>query len=170
MKNVFFLLLCIVFTSLTVSGQTYVDDTQVINNDNLRTANAQLNVASVQNNTVATTQFVNQNSVFIEQVGSGNNAIINVASDDSQINLYQNGALNMTTLNLSADRIRANIVQIGNSNSVYDYSVHGAQTHNINVLQNGDYNTTISAGANGISEKMTISQTGIGSSVYVLSF
>lgn len=168
MKNLFFLFFFVVFTSL---GQTYVDDRQVVNNSNLQTTNSQLNLLVDQNIVNSSnTQFVNQNSVFIEQVGSGNNASVRVASDNSQINIYQDGNLNNTILNLRADRIRENIVQLGNSNRVYDYSIHGAQNHAVDVLQNGNYNTTISAGANGISERMRVNQTGNGSSVFVLHF
>ncbi|MEP2968297.1 hypothetical protein, partial [Nonlabens ulvanivorans] len=72
MKKILFLL---VFTTFTAFGQTYVDDSQVINTANLQTTNAQLNLASDQNSSATTTtQFVNQNSVFIEQVGTSNNA------------------------------------------------------------------------------------------------
>ncbi|EAS19829.1 hypothetical protein FNJ87_12200 [Nonlabens mediterrranea] len=169
MKKILFLL---VFTTFTALGQTYVDDSQVINTANLQTTNAQLNLASDQNSSTSntTTQFVNQNSVFIEQVGNSNSAIVSVASDDSQISLYQNGTLNSTTLNHSADRIRQNIVQIGNSNVIYDYSTMGAASHNLNIVQNGNYNTSISAGSNAISENMQINQTGNGRSVYVINF
>ncbi len=164
-------LLLFFFTAFTALGQTYIDDRQVINNGNLQTVNAQLNVVTDQNATVSSrTQFVNQNSVFIEQVGSSNNATIGVASNNSQINIYQNGTLNNSVLNLRADRIRENIVQIGNSNQVYDYSVHGTQNHAVDIIQNGNFNTTISVGANGISENMQINQTGNGSSVYALHF
>ena len=86
MKNILFLL---IFSAFTTFGQTYVDDSQVINTANLQTVNAQLNLASDQNSSAATTtQFVNQNSVFIEQVGTSNNATVSVSSDDSQINVY----------------------------------------------------------------------------------
>lgn len=164
------ILLLFMFVGFTALGQSYVDDKQVISTGNLQTINAQLSVASDQNVVTSQTQFVNQNSVFIEQVGLSNNATVNVASDDSQISISQNGTLNNAVLTLQADRIRENIVQIGNSNQVYDYSVHGAQIHSVDILQNGNYNTTISVGANGISEKMRINQTGNGSSVYVLHF
>lgn len=45
MKKILFLL---VFTTFTAFGQTYVDDSQVINTANLQTTNAQLNLASDQ--------------------------------------------------------------------------------------------------------------------------
>lgn len=168
MKNIFYLFL---FTAFTTIAQNYTDDKQVITTGNLQTANAQLSLVATPNiTTVITNQFVNQNSVFIEQIGANNNAQVSVASDDSQINIYQNGNLNNSVLYLSADRIRENITQIGNSNRVYDYSLHGAQNHAVDIIQNGNYNTTISVGANGISQKMKINQTSNGSSVYVLHF
>ncbi|WOI23262.1 hypothetical protein [Nonlabens ulvanivorans] len=168
MKKLFFLL---VFTTFTAFGQTYVDDSQVINTANLQTTNAQLNLASDQNSSATTTtQFVNQNSVFIEQVGTSNNATVSVSSDDSQITIYQNGTLNSTVLNHSADRIRQNIVQIGNSNVVYDYSTISAANHSLDIIQNGNFNTSITAGSNAISENMRINQTGNGRSVFVINF
>lgn len=166
MKNLFLIVLFIAGTAL---GQTYVDEKPVVNNTSLQSTNSQLNLATTQNQSTSS-QFVNQNTVFIEQVGSNNSAMASISSNDSQVVIFQDGTNNTTDLNLSADRIRNNIVQIGNSNQVFDYSTHGAQVHEATVLQNGNYNTTISVGANSISERMQINQTGNGSSVFVLHF
>lgn len=174
MKQVI-VIVCLLLVLQLCTSQNYVDDKQVIDASGLTTVNSQFNFVS-NNATIAqaatTTQPSNtpNNAIFIEQVGFGNVVNAQVSADNSQIFINQDGSFNVTGLRLNAQNIQQSINQIGNGNLMLDYSVHGAQLHQVNVNQLGNYNTTISTGRNGISERLQVTQQGTGSTVYVLHF
>lgn len=167
MKNLFFyLVMCLAQIGF---GQNYVDKKPVVSATGLESQNEQLNLISNTQKT-GIQNFTGNNAVFIEQVGFGNIVNAQVSSDDSLINIYQEGCHNVTGLQLNAVKIRENIIQQGFSNLVLDYSVHGAQLHQVDVSQRGNYNTTISAGRNSISERLRVNQQGTGSTVLVIHY
>lgn len=157
-----------------LAAQNYVDNRPVVQAEGLTTQNAQFNFVSNNLNTTSSpSSFQNtglSNAVFIEQVGFGNVVNAQVVSDNSQIFINQDGAYNVTGLRLNAQNITQNINQIGNSNLFLDYSVHGAVNRQVGINQIGNYNTTISTGRNGLSERLQVNQQGSGSTVYVIHY
>ncbi|PRP66175.1 hypothetical protein [Nonlabens agnitus] len=152
------------------SAQTYVNDAPIINANSLSNQNEQLNVAQKQSfsNQQPSTTAPTGNTVFIQQVGFGNVGLIDVTSNNSEVTLLQSGYKNKALVLLRADNIQENIQQIGNRNLFLDYSLHGAETHNVDVQQNGSYNSIISVGKNSISERLQLQQTGIGKAAFII--
>ena len=164
MKNVVLLFVLVSFCGF---AQNYVDDKEVISDVSFKTNNSQLNYAA--NQQILQTPVL-KNSVFIAQVGLNNTAISQIASDNAEVTIVQDGNFNISNLKINALRVREQVQQIGNSNLFLDYSLHGAQNHEVQLNQNGNYNTAISVGTNGISERLKINQTGTGTAVYVLHY
>ena len=165
MKNL--LIVFVLFITASVSAQTYQDEKKMVKSTSLESSNEQLNFL---NNNSKTQGFqVNQrNSVIIDQVGQGDIAQVAIISNNSEVNLLQDGFANKSFIYLRADFIRENVQQIGNNNLFFDYSGHGAQLHEVNLIQDGNYNAVISVGRNSISERLQLKQTGIGKRAFII--
>jgi hypothetical protein len=163
-------ILSLISVSTTSLAQTYVDSQKkIINNSALESSNEQLNIIQSENTFYSKSVIPTLgNLVFIEQVGFNNIGSVSVASDQSEVNLLQVGSNNQAFINLSAVIIRENVSQIGNDNLFKDFSVHGAQIHTADVLQEGSYNEIIRTGSNSISQKIKITQNGIGRRAYII--
>lgn len=155
------------FLGLSLTAQTYTDDKKIVNAASLETSNAQLDFLS---KTYSTQGFniSNGNSVLIDQVGQGNIAKVLAVSDNSKIEVLQEGFQNKSFIFLRADMIRENVQQIGNNNLFFDYSLHGAKSHKVDLIQDGSYNEVISVGKNSISERLQLTQTGVGRSAFII--
>lgn len=165
MKNL--LIFYVLLFTVSICAQTYQDDKKMINSTSLDTSNEQLNfLTNITNNKGF--QINQGNSVFIDQVGQGNIAQVAIISNNSEVNLLQDGFANKSFINLRADFIRENVQQIGNNNLFFDYSGHGAQLHEVNLIQDGSYNAVISVGRNSISERLQLKQTGIGKRAFII--
>lgn len=153
----------------TVSmAQSYSNDKKPIADNSLSSSNAQMNIIQSGTFNARTSTPIVGNSVFIEQVGFRNLGLVVVASSDSKINLFQDGYKNKSVILLRADIIRENVQQIGNQNLFLDYSLHGAQSHTVNLKQDGNYNEVISVGRNSLSENLQLNQTGVGKSAFII--
>jgi hypothetical protein len=168
MKNMMTIVLLLAGVLLSVA-QTYADEKELIGVNSLDSQNKQLNVvqSSTPSNDILTGGVFKRNSVFIDQVGSNNIGDVKITSNDSEVNLVQIGSNNKTFINLRATTIRENVLQLGNDNLFQDFSIHGAQLHTADVLQNGSYNEVISIGRNSISEKIKVTQNGIGKKAFI---
>ncbi len=152
--------------SMSLTAQTYKEEKQVVNSSSLDSKEKQLNYV---NNLQTNAGFLqNRNSVFIDQVGQDNVAQVSVASNDSQVKLLQDGFNNQSFIFLKADVIRQDVRQIGNQNLFLDYSLHGARSHKVNLVQDGNYNEVISVGKNSISERLQLNQTGVGKRAFII--
>ena len=168
MKHIFSLLVFQMIATVSLA-QTYVNDKKPLNENASTTANEQLNIIQSRSPfSRPSNSPASGNSVFIEQVGFGNVGLIAVSSNDSEVNLLQDGYKNKSIILLRADEIRENIQQIGNQNLFIDYSLHGAKSHSVNLLQDGNYNEVISVGRNSISERLKLKQTGVGKTAFII--
>ncbi|WP_148311366.1 hypothetical protein [Nonlabens marinus] len=163
----FFIFQLIAITSL---AQTYVNDKPLLKTGSPTTASEQLNLISNESfyKTPSQSAAVSRNLVLIDQVGVNNIGLISTTSNDSEISLFQSGTNNRAFIELNAKTIRENVVQIGNDNYFQDYSIHGAQLHTASIFQEGSYNKIISTGKNSLSERIEITQKGVGKEAYII--
>ena len=105
------------------------------------------------------TTFTN-NSVFIDQVGTGNVAEATVISNSSQVAITQDGDFNEARLFLNALNIDQTVLQVGNNNSFSDFINSGAPDHGGTFIQQGNNNSIIRHNTNSISQRINILQTG----------
>lgn len=170
MKNQMLYIL-ILFGIASCYSQTYESEQAILERGAQNSRNEQLNIIQ---NEIGSNSFIRRvptgNSVFIEQVGSGNVGNVTVRSDQSDINLLQVGNNNETFILLNASTVRQNVVQVGNDNLYRDVSIHGARLHTGTVVQEGSYNEIIRTGSNSLSERLQITQRGTGRQAFILHF
>lgn len=97
------------------------------------------------------------NGVFINQVGNDNAALVAIRSQVSDVNLLQAGDLNKMRLNLQADFVDYQALQLGTNNLLLEYPSLGNKTLLQRVVeQYGDNQSLIIHGQNSIIDKMRI--------------
>lgn len=97
------------------------------------------------------------NGVFINQVGNDNTALVAIRSQVSDVNLLQAGDLNKMRLNLQADFVDYQALQLGTNNLLLEYPSLGNKTLLQRVVeQYGDNQSLIIHGQNSIIDKMRI--------------
>ncbi len=168
MKQFFSLVAVLIFTyGTTVSAQTYIRGNSA--------SEAQVDVANLPSSLLASQVNASGrapiagNSVFIEQLGNGNEALVDTRSNESEIQLVQRGSDNGIFLNTVADQINQSVVQQGNNHRLVDFGAT-TQIQNLEVIQSGNGQNLMLHGTNSISEKMTISMQGQNQSLELRNF
>ncbi len=171
MKSIKFFLFIFILAVGIVNAQTYTTQSGTDALDAFNSKTSQLGFLSSQTqqnyfNNAATAS----NNVFIRQVGDGNNASVSSRTADGDINVLQNGSDNDLYVDISAETIKQTIVQNGDNNSIYHTNPFRLQSHESQILQNGNNQNLEWFGENSLSEKMKISMQGENQSVIVRSF
>lgn len=110
------------------------------------------------------------NSVFINQMGDGNTITSKTFSESSEINYFQIGNNNEIIVNLRSTRIEENILQFGNDNSVINMNRGDQIFHKGEIMQNGNNQSLVWLGDNGISEKLEVTMIGDSKMIIVNNF
>jgi len=113
---------------------------------------------------------VEGNSVFISQVSSFNNAVVKVASNASEINIYQNGDNNEIGLTYKVDVAVAELEQNGNNNTIFDYVINPSEKISLDLEQNGSNLTFDKFGSNSITKNIKFNQTEASPTIIIRSF
>ncbi len=116
------------------------------------------------------TNSLEDNTVFINQVGENNQVNSYTNASTSSIQVLQNGNQNKVYLDISADTIDELVIQNGNNNTLLDYSTFGVESHELQLIQNGNNQNLIWYGGNSISEKMKITMQGESKTIIVRNF
>lgn len=165
MKTLKVILSVLIFISLlNVAGaQTYAGDANVALKK-LQVESLQFNLIASQNSSSSSLS----NSTRVQQIGDYNTVLSVTKSNSSDILLTQFGKNNGIDLNISANRIEENVVQIGNNHNFTDYSGSRTPEHSANVYQLGANQNLIWLGSqNSISDKMVVSMQGKNQTIIV---
>lgn len=127
-------------------------------------------ISSQNQQAVRSNQAATGSSVFINQIGSNNDAQVKVNATNSFVNLLQNGFSNLTLLDLTALNISQNITQNGENNRLYNFSNNPASIQNMELLQNGINQDITIFGSNSLSENIKITMQGSDRSLIVRNF
>jgi len=160
-----FVMITFVLTHTAVSAQTYMKGKTTVGE---RVAMASL-PGSMNQTSVLQGVPTTGNSVFIEQLGNDNEAVINTRSNGGEIQLLQRGSDNGIFLNTVADQIKQTVVQQGDNHRFVDFG-NTSSIQNLEVIQSGNGQNLMMHGINSISEKMTISMQGQDQSVELRNF
>ncbi|MBW1298619.1 hypothetical protein [Aquimarina litoralis] len=172
MKKYFKLYLVVI--SLCIFGNTYAqnednqDESLVDNQEQFITLN-QLQSTNI-NSQFSRESLINNNSVFIQQVGTGNQVFSNITAQTSDIRLSQNGEQNLIDINETSRDIEKFITQNGNNNSVIDFSFNPDISTNLEILQEGDNLSFEKFGSNELSNNLKFKMTGNARTIIVRSF
>ena len=173
MKTAIKLVLAILFVSIThyTTAQTFKDETRAATLSGFEDKASQQNFLSNQGtDALITESTVNENAVFISQIGDNNEVNSNTTSNESDINFLQIGNSNLATVDLRSNVIKQSVFQLGNNHSVLDVNVIKNASHNIQVNQTGNNQNLTLFGSNSISEKLKVSMQGQNQTVIVRSF
>ena len=116
-----------------------------------------------------TLQDSDQNNVILKQIGDYNVINANVNASNSNLIISQNGTNNTIELNKNTLELTQQMSQIGNNNSITDLTYFTNYKVNMELNQNGDYQSIQNIGTNSLSKDMKISQTGIGASIIIIN-
>lgn len=150
----------------TSYAQNYTDTETSING--FQNTNAENGFLSSQNAQMS--QSANGSSVFINQVGSGNDIISRTESSSGAINYIQQGSNNSIFVNLKANQLDQTIVQRGTNHSVLNFNSAKLDFHKGEIIQEGNNQSLTWYGGNSISEKLKVKMEGNSQSVIVRSF
>jgi hypothetical protein len=172
MKTAIKIVLAILFVSIShyTAAQTFKNETKDATLSGFKDKAAQQNFLSNQETVVVTEASLNDNAVFISQIGDGNEVNSNTTSNESEVNFLQIGNSNIATINLRSDVIKESIFQLGNNHSVLDVNVFKNASHNIQVNQSGNNQNLTLFGSNSISEKLKVSMQGQNQTIIVRNF
>lgn len=109
------------------------------------------------------------NSVVITQIGNQNYNQNTIVTNQSFIQIYQNGHFNSTNIYRVEAEVNEFIFQNGNGNTIHEMSMGNYNIIENQYIQNGDNNRITSFGSNKISESLKIQINGNNASVIIIS-
>jgi len=153
-------------------SQTYSDDSssskQVISDQKVTPSIlANLGFSTAPNPRSAVIQ---NNSVFVRQIGDYNKVAIGTTTEASEISLVQNGNYNNTTLDYTAKTAIANLLQNGDSNSIFDFVNNPEADVSLDLIQDGNNLNFERNGVNEITKSLRFRQTEASPSIIIRSF
>ncbi|WP_298543448.1 hypothetical protein [uncultured Aquimarina sp.] len=170
-----FIKLCVITSILLFFGNTYAQNTEnqeesLVESESQErfiTLNQLQNNAAVQ---VARETMTGNNTVFIQQIGTGNKVLSNITAQSSDIRLSQNGEQNLIDINETSKEIEKFITQNGNNNTVTDFSFNSDISTSLELLQEGDNLSFEKFGSNELSKNLKFKMTGNARTIIVRSF
>lgn len=110
------------------------------------------------------------NKVFIQQIGVNNKANTIVFSETSTIKLTQKGNDNLIEINEMSKDIDKTITQIGNDNSVIEFSFDPMLSTKTELIQEGNHLIFEKYGSNELSKSLKFKMSGDSKTIIVRSF
>lgn len=113
---------------------------------------------------------ITSNSIYIQQIGSGNSASANIRTKNSEFNLLQNGNSNRAKIDVAGKTVIHDLVQNGNNNFLMEYG----NTPNLNlersIIQNGNDNGVVIFGSNSLTDKIILNLQGSSKTITIRNF
>ena len=103
---------------------------------------------------------VDDNSIYIQQIGSSNTASATIYGKNKGLNLVQNGHANATKIDLSGESVTHNILQNGNGNLFLEYGSAPNLSLDRQIIQDGNNQGVVIFGSNSLTDKLMINQQG----------
>ncbi len=110
------------------------------------------------------------NTVFIQQIGTGNQVFSNITAQSSKISLNQNGERNIIDITENSRTIKKLITQNGTNNTITEFSLTPEISTNLEILQEGDNHYFERFGNNNLSNTLKFKMTGTARTIIVRSF
>ncbi len=160
-----FLLIVLIICNLGSAQELFVIDDAGVARRDLKILNQIQDNALLQQQT----QIINS-SVFIQQIGVKNNIHTQVEATYTQIEVYQEGTLNNIEIDEISKTVLKDIKQIGNENSITDFSFNPEITTQLELNQLGDNLTFERFGTNELTKSLKFTMMGNNKTIIVRSF
>lgn len=167
---VYFFVVCFLVTQVSMA-QTYSEeesDNESVVLNNTTVSEGVFN--SFFNPSTAQTTPVQGRSVFLTQIGEGNQVRVAVSAQTSDIKVLQNGDNNDVNLKYQVKSVFTDLQQNGNNNYILDYSIDPNQEVSLDLKQNGDNLNFERFGTNEISKNIKFTQTAASPTIIIRSF
>ncbi|MBL7471285.1 hypothetical protein [Robertkochia sediminum] len=169
MRHIFITLITLCF-SITGFAQI-VDNTLPSDiNELFLQKEASLNYISNQTNNTRDLPEIDNNGVFIQQVGDYNTTKLFVKARNQDVSVTQNGDHNTAGLFLIADQVKYNLTQTGNHNFYAAFAPGLSEVVDHNVTQTGNNCDLVVHGKNSIMDKLKITMEGEAQSLIIRNF
>ena len=160
----FFLLFLALIFVFSANAQTYNDASEL---EGFNEKSAEMSFLSSQNSLSTISKAPTSNNIFINQIGSDNNAIVDIKSDYADLRIAQKGYNNDLYYQVSAATIQGSLVQNGDNNSIFHTNPFEIKSHEAQILQNGNNQNVEWTGSNSISEKVKMTMQGDNQTIIV---
>ncbi len=159
------LMFFILFSATIYSQNIKNEDELSISDQDKFIALSQISSATPQLNTLE-----GLNTVFIQQIGNNNNVLSSIIAESSSINIIQNGNENQIEINETAREIQKTITQLGDNNTVVDFSFNPDISTNLELIQEGNNLNFERFGNNDLSKSLKFKMAGDARTIIVRSF
>ena len=167
------LLLCVFFTyTMAVYTQSVIEENSLLITDQDTFITLSQNGILPEMNSVTDRSTLPSgiNTVFIQQIGSGNMVVSNIVAESSDIEILQKGDQNNIEINESAREIEKKIIQSGANNSVIDFSFNPDMSTKLELIQDGNNLIFERFGSNELSKNLKFKMSGESRTIIVRSF
>ncbi len=113
---------------------------------------------------------ITSNSIYIQQIGSGNSASANIRTKNSEFNLLQNGNSNRAKIDVAGKTVVHNLVQNGNNNFLMEYGNTPDLNLERSIIQNGNGNGVVIFGSNSLTDKIILNLQGSSKTITIRNF
>ena len=110
------------------------------------------------------------NSIYIQQIGSGNSASAYLQGKNNELNLVQNGNSNRAKIDVAGKTVLHNLVQNGNNNFLMDYGNSANLNLERNIIQNGNDQNVVIFGSNALTDKLILNLQGSSKTITIRNF
>ncbi|MGO4912123.1 hypothetical protein [Leeuwenhoekiella sp. W20_SRS_FM14] len=128
-----------------------------------------LNLVGLFNDTNSRNTELNNNEIYIKQIGSYNLTNINITSKASDISVTQNGNDNDVNLEYNVNTAISELQQLGNRNSITDFVLDPSADISLDLIQNGNDLSFERQGVNDLTKSLKFRQNGFSQSLIVRS-
>lgn len=166
-------LLCVFFTfTIAMYAQSVNEENQLLITDKDKFITLSQNGILPEINTTTNRSILSNgvNTVFIQQIGSGNKVVSNIVAESSDITILQKGGQNNIEINESAKEIEKSITQSGDNNSVIDFSFNRDISTKLELIQDGNNLIFERFGSNELSKNLKFKMSGEARTIIVRSF
>ena len=168
-KRLFIVALFVLFAGFSYAQVLGEEEQSADQTTTVLTTNTELTQATFFQQTRAAAT----NGIFIRQIGSDNFSRVVTGTSDSglaRVDLLQQGDNNYANIVDSSQEFLKNVVQNGDGNRLYDYSLPSNLSTNFQLIQNGNNLYVEKFGTNSLTEDLKINMTGNARSVIIRSF
>ena len=140
MKEIFKILIAVTFFFLThiAAAQTFKDSGASNNISGFNTQASQESFLLGLDNKVNKGLAMENNSVYVTQVGNSNSLSSTTKSQEGNMVVIQSGNLKKVFLELNSIKLTEAVIQNGNNNTFLDYSLFKSDVRNAEVNQTGN--------------------------------
>lgn len=111
-----------------------------------------------------------ENSIYIQQIGTNNSASATIYSKSKDVNLVQTGYTNQAKINLAGETVNHHVIQNGNNNLFLEYGNSPNLNIDRTIIQEGNNQGIVIFGSNALTDKLILNQQGSSKTISIRNF